>query len=156
MKINHLQLFEYALSIFSEQTNSKFQFVVEYNNKLITGHFLPDFVVFPAAQNYGNKFNRIKILTDYQKTEFGIIQMRHLIFDKLQDSFSNTLHIPDTIDLINTINSLINQVSDDAQSVDEFHIGTDITFLESNLHFDSYRFPDDAQFTVVSVRELDN
>lgn len=156
MNINKMQQFEYALSVFSEVSNRKFQFVCEQNGKLFTGQFLDRFTAFPNAQSYGKKFNRIITPTDYEKTDFDVIKLRHIIFDNFTDQFSNRIHVPKTEDLVNTIYSLLNQVPQNLTSLNNFGIVQNVNFLESGLHFDSYRFPETAEFNVVSVCEKDN
>lgn len=156
MNISKIQQFEYALSVFSEVSDYNFRFVCEQGGKLFTGHFLSDFSVFPNAESYGEKFNRINKPTDFNMVDFDVIKIRHLIFDKFQDDFSGRVYVPNTEDLVNAIYSLLNQVPDDSKSTNNFGIVRNVNFLESGLHFDSYRFPETSKFNVVSVQKLGN
>ncbi|WP_195330679.1 hypothetical protein [Leuconostoc lactis] len=155
MYFNDLQLFEYALSVFSENSKTRYKMIVEYNGKLLTGKFLPDNKTFPEVHKYKKTFKRDTIWISASSKEYGVIQLRHKIVDTFVNGNSNKMAIPDHLDLINAINSLIPDIPSDAEVVNNFHIATNVKFLETNLSFDFYRFPDDAQFNVVSLQPID-
>ena len=158
MKFNQVRQFEYALSFFSEINHKNYQFTFEYLGKHLTASFLNFVNSFPISSEYDYKFDRQDSTTSGNDKEYDLIYLRHLIADKFNDlSYgSNKISVPETIDLINAINSIINDFPENLTFVDNFNLATNVTFLESNLHFDSYRFPDNSEFNIVSVQDLDN
>lgn len=155
MNFNDLQLFEYALSFFSEISKVRYKMIVEYNGKLLTGKFLPDDKTFPTVHKYEKNFKRDSTWINFSSKEYGVIQLRRKIVDTFVNGNSDDVPVPDSLDLINAINSLIPDIPSDAEVVNDFHIATDVEFLETNLSFDFYRFPDDSQFNVVSLQPID-
>lgn len=158
LNLNKMKQFEYALSVFSEVSNKKYKFIFEYNGKLATATFLSSFRTFPISVKYNEKFSRVETHTEWESLEYDLIALRHIIFEKMKssDTFSSPIFIPDLNDMVDAIYSLIDEISENLISIDDLNLGTNLTFLESDIHFDSYRFPDDALFNVVSVQELDN
>lgn len=158
LNINNMKQFEYALAVFSENRETKYKIIFEYNGKLATAKFLTPFITFPVSIKYDEKFMRVETRTQWEDEHFDLIALRHIIFEKMQSmgSFSNRLFIPDSIDLIDTVYSFIDRLPDDLTPVDSLKTVTNLHLLESDIHFDSYRFPDDALFNVVSVEEMDN
>lgn len=156
MNYNSLQLFEHALFVFSDNSNSKYEMIIEYNNKLITGQFLSDVSTHPQSKKYTNYYHREFVAVDYPNSNFATVEILKFMHEHFVSAFNNQLLIPETKDLINAINHVVSLVSDDAEPLDTFNTATNVTFLETNLKFDFYRFPDDATFNVVSLKKLDN
>ncbi|MBE4727741.1 hypothetical protein LES9216_00021 [Leuconostoc suionicum] len=158
LNINKMKQFEYALAVFTEMSKKRYKFIFEYNGKLATATFLSPFITFPVSEKYNEKFKRIETRTEWDSTDYDLITLRHIIFEKMKstDAFSNSFSIPNLSDMVNAIYALIDTLPEDLLPINNLNLATNLTFLETDMHFDFYRFPNDSLFNVVSVQELDN
>ncbi|CAK1224633.1 unnamed protein product [Fructobacillus evanidus] len=156
MNINKLQFFEYALSCFTEDKDYQYQLIVEYGDKLVAANFLPEIDTLKILQKYRKNFSRKFDLFDFDSDGVGIVDIRKLVWKTFSGRFNQNLEVPDTVDLINAITSIVNKVDDKSDIINEFNIATNVEFIESGKKFDFYRFPNNSEFNVVSLRKLES